>query len=90
MLALRTSLLLVYGFFIVHYVACLWWAVGGSVHYKNWRAASGAAERDVGAQYLFSLSWVVTTMTTVGGWVWVCVCGGGGGGGSLEATSSTT
>ena len=69
MLALRMLRLTVYGFFIVHYMACAWWAVGGRYgghFHKAWPVASGAAQRPILAEYLFSMYWVVTTMTTVG------------------------
>mmetsp|Transcript_68819 Transcript_68819/g.138368 ORF Transcript_68819/g.138368 Transcript_68819/m.138368 type:complete len:837 (+) Transcript_68819:200-2710(+) len=51
---------------IVHYVACGWWACGKSTPYKSWWGELGLADSSPSVQYLYSLYWVVTTMTTVG------------------------
>lgn len=57
--------LFVVAFFIVHYVACGWWLIG-DMHEDSWSTSVGARDSTAQKQYLFSLYWVVTTMTTVG------------------------
>jgi hypothetical protein len=38
----------------------------GKLHDRNWIQDAGADHLNAGDQYLFSMYWVITTMTTVG------------------------
>ena len=51
---------------VVHYVACGWWASGIVLDTKSWTVSTGARDLPVPEQYLFSVYWVLTTLTTVG------------------------
>ena len=51
---------------VVHYVACGWWASGIVLDTKSWTVSTGARNLPVPEQYLFSVYWVLTTLTTVG------------------------
>jgi len=58
--------LLFRGALIVHYVACGFWAVSGRKDDPDDSWEADFEDRPVGSQYLYSLYFVVTTMSTVG------------------------
>ena len=55
--------------FIVHWLACFYWAVSYSEldsHYPNWISSNNLLEASLQKQYVTSLYWAIQTMCTVG------------------------
>ena len=55
-------------FLAVHWIACLWFFIGYADGFPSdsWMVIAGVAEATVFDQYIRSLYWTITTMTTVG------------------------
>lgn len=65
---LRISKFLGFIAILIHWLACIWFqvAAGAGFPYNSWVVTNGLLDADVMSQYIRSIYWTITTMTTVG------------------------
>ena len=65
---LRLALLLILFLILIHWIACVWFLAPYLADFpeNSWVTAEGIAKEDLPTQYIRSLYWVVTTVSTVG------------------------